>query len=384
MLGSAQWNEHEDPAIIAVTRRPLAIVDPLLRAPEADNLPLLTRLVLFSADSGHRIADVCTVGIIEERIVRFEIEKLAQQNVVSLCPATDGLSLTGEQGRRLWNDFNQVRAFRKAGHRMIFDPLARALRWFAPSDAFAGEPVQVAPIRLSSRQRSDLTQTRIEILARMMAEVSPGLAEMMSDREDGPVEVSLIPGSGTLNARLPLPFGMVMLPHPHTAIDPRIWRQGTERHAVPWSGGDSIQGPALRVRVSAAGRERRALPPVSYLFDQVTGVLHKETDVASYVVGPAVVDSSPDGAFLLPERHSEASLCEGLLSGLLGHLLPDRGRDCRDVRWVIDPEPVTLRRAADEAGMAECASIQARREGGWSFLFQTQADDALDARDQKV
>jgi len=233
-----------------------------------------------------------------------------------------------------------------------------------------------APL-LPNSYRMELTKVPIEILASLIGEVSPGLAEMIAEREDWPADVSLGPATGTLTSPLPLPLARVMLPHPHTAIDHGIWNHGGDLQAPLPSQACSIEGPGLRFQVTAGREGRRDSDTTSYLFDQVTGVIHKEEDVAGYVrLGP--VGQVSTSVFPLSPRHTETELYEALASGLLANLLPERGSRCRAAGWSVSEENVTIRRGATEAAMVECAIQQAEVEGGWRFLSSgTAAPDGV-------
>jgi hypothetical protein len=350
--------------LLAVSHRQLVSVGTSILAPEVDGLPLLTRLLLFAANGGGSLANVCSVAMIDDDIIRCEADRLSQMGVIDLCGATGRLGLNDRRGRRLWNDFNCVREFRKGRHHMVFDPVARALRWVNPSDlirVYEG----AAPL-LPERHRVELAKVPDEVLADLIEEVSPELANIFAEREDRPVDVSLGPTAGTLTSSLRLPAEMVILPRPHTAVDPGVWRDRTDFPPPQPNDLYSIDGPALRFEVKVGREGQQGRDTVIYLFDQVTGVIHKEKDIEEYVqcapVGPETAS-----VFVLPPKHTGAELCEALASGLLGHLLPERGRRCREAGWLIGEEAVTLRRGATEIAIAECAVRQAKEEGGWHF-----------------
>lgn len=351
-------------------------VETSITAPEVDGLPLLTRLLLFAADVGGSLADVCSVAMIDEDIIRSEANRLSHMGVIELCGTTERLALNDRRGRRLWNDFTCVREFRKGHHHIVFDPVARALRWVKPSDPIRA--YEGAASLLPERHRMELAKVPDDVLAKLIEEISPGLADIFAGREDcPPVDISLGPAAGTLTSSLLLPPEMVMIPRPHTSITPEIWRYGTDFAPPQPNQVYSIDGPALRFEVKVVHEGQRGKDTVTYLFDQVTGVIHKEKDIEGYMqcapVGPEAVS-----VFVLPPKHTEAGLCEALASGLLGHLLPERGRRCREAGWSICVEAVTLRRGATEIAIAECAVRQAKEEGGWHFWTSaTVAQDSV-------
>lgn len=361
--------------LLAVSHRQVIAVETSIAAPEVDGLPLLTRLLLFAANGGGSLTDVCTVAMIDEDIIRSEADRLSQMGVIDLCGATGRIALNDRRGRRLWNDFTCVREFRKGRHHMVFDPVARALRWVNPLDiirVYEG----AAPL-LPERHRVELAKVPDEVLAGLIEEVSPGLANIFAGREDWPVDVSLGPTAGTLTSSLPLPAEMVMLPRPHTAIDSEVWRDRTDFTPPQPNHVYSIDGPALRFEVKVGREGQRGRDTIFYLFDLVTGVIHKEKDIEEYVqctpVGPETAS-----VFVLSPKHTGAELCEALASGLLGHLLPERGRRCREAGWSLGEEAVTLRRGATEIAIAACAVRQAKEEGGWHFWTSaTVAQDSV-------
>lgn len=346
------------------SHRQLISVETSIVAHEVDDLPLITRLLLFAANGGGSLADVCTVAMIDENIIRCEAERLSNMGVIDLCGATGRLALNERRGRRLWDDFACVREFRRGRHHMLFDPVARALRWLNPSDII--RVYEGAAQLLPERHRVELAKIPDEVLAELIEEVSPRLANIFVEREDWPVDVSLGPIAGTLTSSLSLPAEMVMLPRPHTAIDPEVWRDRADFTSLQPNHAYSIDGPALRFEVKVGREGQRGRDTVIYLFDQVTGVIHKEKDIEEYVQYAPVGPESAS-VFVLQPKYTGVELCEALASGLLGHFLPERGRRCREAGWSISEEPVTLRRGATEIAIAECAVRQAKDEGGWHF-----------------
>lgn len=356
-----------------ISKRKIYALEISVFSPETDNLPLLTRLLLFAAYSNNSLTDVCTVSMIDEEIVRSEADRLAHMGIIA-C-GLSGQLRTEPRGRRLWDDFMSVRNYRNSQHRIVFDPLAQAVKWLCPPDSLHVNEERAT--LLPHSYRMELAKAPVEILANLIGEVSPGLAEMIAGREDASVDVSLGPATGTLTSPLPLPLAGMMLPHPHTAVDPGIWNYvGSQQAPLP-SQACSIEGPALRFHVTVGREGRRDNDTIIYLFDLVTGVIYKEEDVAKYMqLGP--VEQVSPSAFQLPPRHTEADLYEALASGLLASLLPERGSRCRAAGWSVREETVTIRRGATEAVMVECAIRQAEVEGGWRFLRgRTDAPDCV-------
>lgn len=359
--------------ILAESQRQLFSVGTSVSAPEVDSLPLLTRLLLFAAASSSSLEDVCTVSMIDEEIVRSEADELAHMGAI-VC-GLSGQLLAESPGRRLWDDFTCVRNYRNERHQMIFDPLARALRWLCPSDSVRMREGN-APFFPSSYSL-ELKKVPDEILAGLIRDVSPGLAGMISERENCAADVSLGPATDTLTSPLPLPLAMVMLPHPYTAIDQSILNQGGDLQTPLPSQAYSIEGPGLRFQVTVGREGRRERDSATFLFDQVTGVIHEEEDIAGYVRSGPVGQLSTSVFPLLP-KYTESELCEALASGLLANLLPERGQRCWLAGWTIDEETVTIQRGATEAAMVESAVKQAEAEGNWRFWGRcTTAPDSL-------
>jgi hypothetical protein len=364
------WRERA--ATFAECRRQLAVLDISVTAPEVDGLPLLTRLLLFAADAGSSLADVCTVAMIGEEMIRSEAEALSHRGVIELDEDSGRLTLSARLGRRLWNDFTCVRMFRKARYRLVFDPLAEALRWVVPSDLIQARDSSTPLLR----NRIELVKLLDHSREALVAEISPSLAAMFASHgEDSLVNLAFGAATGTLDASLPLPSGMVFLPRPHTAINTDVWRFGTDS-APPPDQLYAIDGPALRFEVLAGRQGQRSRDIIPYLFDQCTGVIHKEIDIQDYV---RAAGSEPAAPFMLPRRYEQAALCEALASGLLAHLLPERGRNCGTAGWSIGEQPVTLRRGATEGALAACAACRAQEESGWHVRLHTP-----DAQDSEV
>lgn len=349
-----------------MVRRSLGLVDVVVNTPEVDGLPLLTRLILFSANNGDTIDDIHAVALIDPTIIMSEATKLARMGVIAFCEQTGQLTLDKARGQRLWRDFDCVRTFRKGGHRMVFDPLAMAFRWITPSDRV--RRIESSP--LARHYHSALAKVPEQIITELIAHISPALAHMATEREDGPVEkLSLAATPEGLDATLSIPTAMIQLPHPHTILDRQVWRHVTDQPPPSEGEGWAIDGPALRLPVSIRRSGNRGVETEVYIFDQVTGTIHTEGNVAAYLA-PTLGNSS----FALSAKHDEDELCEALASsGLLGDLLPERGRRCRETRWAIDPTPITLRRWVSEVTLAECAVRQAKAEGHWHFCTGGQA-----------